>query len=424
MTEAPLGLFAGYGIEIEYMIVQSDSLDVAPICDRLLQRLAANAAIDVNPDAGSVNELTVGPLGFSNELALHVIEMKTAGPAATLHGLATDLADGIRALEDCLHTDGARLLPGGMHPWMDPDRETRLWPHEQGPIYQAYNRIFDCRGHGWSNLQSVHLNLPFASDAEFHRLHSAIRVLLPILPALAASSPLANGRDSGMADYRMVVYRGNAARIPAITGQLVPEVVRSRADYQDEILAPMYAAIAPLDPEGVLQDEWLNSRGAIARFDRNAVEIRVLDTQEHPTADLALLAWVIAQLQELASTEIRATERADALETARLSALFDAAVHAGDDWLIEDRHWLRALGLSQNRVWVRDLAGELLLRQQPRVSALGVDMDPFEHILASGNLASRLRRSCRNMGGIDDHRAQRATWEQLADCLRHGHLLP
>ena len=34
------------------------------------------------------------------------------------------------------------------------------------------------------------LNLPFSSDEEFGRLHAAIRLLLPLLPALAASSPL------------------------------------------------------------------------------------------------------------------------------------------------------------------------------------------------------------------------------------------
>ncbi|HAL85576.1 MAG TPA: hypothetical protein DCM31_01010, partial [Deferribacteraceae bacterium] len=37
----------------------------------------------------------------------------------------------------------------------------------------------------------------------------------------------------------------------------------------------MYRDIAPYDPECILQEEWLNSRGAIARFDRKAIEIRL-----------------------------------------------------------------------------------------------------------------------------------------------------
>ena len=52
----------------------------------------------------------------------------------------------------------------------------------------------------------------------------------------------------------------------------------------------MYDDIAPLDPDAVLQHEWLNARGAIARFDRNTIELRVLDVQECPRADLAICA--------------------------------------------------------------------------------------------------------------------------------------
>jgi len=35
-----LGLFEGYGIEIEYMIVDAASLDPAPVCDWLLTEAA------------------------------------------------------------------------------------------------------------------------------------------------------------------------------------------------------------------------------------------------------------------------------------------------------------------------------------------------------------------------------------------------
>ena len=83
----------------------------------------------------------------------------------------------------------AILLPTAMHPWMDPHTETLLWPHGNRDIYHTYNRIFNCQGHGWSNLQSVHVNLAFKGDEEFGRLHGAIRLLLPLLPALAITSP-------------------------------------------------------------------------------------------------------------------------------------------------------------------------------------------------------------------------------------------
>ena len=60
----------------------------------------------------------------------------------------------------------------------------------------------------------------------------------------------------------------------------------------------MFADIAPYDPAGVLQHEFLNSRGAIARFDRSAIEIRVLDVQECPQADTAIAALMAAVLEK------------------------------------------------------------------------------------------------------------------------------
>src|SRR3954462_5006799 len=98
---------------------------------------------------------------------------------------------------------------------MNPDVETRLWPHDNAEIYSAYDQIFGCRSHGWANLQSMHVNLPFANDTEFARLHAAVRLVLPLLPALGASSPFAEGRAPGPLDLRLQAYRANSPSIPS-----------------------------------------------------------------------------------------------------------------------------------------------------------------------------------------------------------------
>ena len=53
------------------------------------------------------------------------------------------------------------------------------------------------------------------------------------------------------------------------------------------------------DPDGVLRDEFLNSRGAIARFGRGSIEVRVIDVQECPRADLAVAVLVEGVLKLL-----------------------------------------------------------------------------------------------------------------------------
>lgn len=58
----PLHAFDGYGIELEYMIVDRDTLAVRPIADRLV---------------GEDGEVSRGHYAWSNEVVLHVIELKT-----------------------------------------------------------------------------------------------------------------------------------------------------------------------------------------------------------------------------------------------------------------------------------------------------------------------------------------------------------
>ena len=202
----PYGLFEALGVELEYMIVDSGSLDVAAVADELLRAVAGSY----------VGEIDMGAVSWSNELVAHVVELKTSQPAAALAGLADSFAEHVRRINGLLGPFGARLMPGGMHPWMDPEREMRLWPHDSSEIYRAFDRIFGCRGHGWANLQSMHLNLPFDGDEEFGRLHAAIRMVLPILPALAASSPVVEGRLTGLMDTRLEVYRTNSRRVPSV----------------------------------------------------------------------------------------------------------------------------------------------------------------------------------------------------------------
>jgi gamma-glutamyl:cysteine ligase YbdK (ATP-grasp superfamily) len=331
----PLRLFDGVGVELEYMIVDSATLDVRPVADELLRTF--HGTYDTEVERGAI--------GWSNELALHVIELKTAEPVPSLTGLARQFQAEVADALDRLAPMRARLLPTATHPWMDPHRELRLWPHGYDDVYQAFNRIFDCRGHGWANLQSVHVNLPFGDDEEFARLHAAIRMVLPIVPALAASSPMVDGRLTGLLDTRLDVYRHNADRVPSVAGQVIPEPATSRQDYEARILGPIYDDLAPLDPDGVLRHEWVNGRGCIARFDRMALEIRVIDAQECPIADVAVAVIVAGAVRALVEGRWTDPARLRDWSDAPLQAIFLDAIRDGDQAVVRDGAYLAALGL-------------------------------------------------------------------------------
>jgi len=372
----PLPAFAGYGIELEYMLVDRERLHVLPLADRLL----LNAA----PPGD-------GLLDWSNELVLHVIEIKNPRPVATLAMLPAAFQQQVRHLDSLLEPLGARLMPGAMHPWMDPKTETRLWPHDNDAIYRAYDRIFDSKSHGWANLQSMHINLPFADDAQFARLHAAIRLVLPILPALAASSPVADARATGCADYRMRVYCDNAQAVPSIAGMVIPETVSSRAGYEERILAPMYRDIAPHDPERVLRHEWLNSRGAIARFDRNAIEIRVIDTQECPQADLAVAAATCAAVRMLYDGITAPLAEQQEMTTAPLVQLLQDCIRDAEQAVVDNAAYLRLLGFPGRRATAGELWQHLVARMPPEREAFW--QAPLQTILRDGPLARRISRA-------------------------------
>lgn len=404
---AALHAFAGYGIELEYMIVDRQSLAVMPVADALLRAAAGSDAADVER----------GRFGWSNEIVLHLVELKNVRPDPALEPLAARLQAEIDAVNRLLEPMGARLMPAGMHPWMDPAAETRLWPHAQADIYQAYDRVFGCSQHGQANLQSMHLNLPFANDAEFARLHAAVRVLLPILPAIAASSPIADGAPSGYLDTRMAAYCTAVDRVPSVIGQVIPDTVGSRAEYEAQVLAPMYRDVAPLDPDGVLRHEWLNARGAIPRFARNALEVRVIDVQECPQADLAIAAAATAVVRALYDDKWSSLAMQQAIGSDRLASILAACIRDADEAVIDDAGYLRLLGLSDPRY----RAGELWLHL---VTRTGLNRSTFwfgtlHVMLEEGPLARRILRA---LG--DDHSAThlQQVYRELCDCLETGRL--
>lgn len=399
-----LRLFEAVGIELEYMIVDRETLRPRPIAERVL----------VDADGDVADDIQLGPIGASNELAAHVLELKTGRPVVDLARLEADFHEAIAEVNRRLRPHGAQLAPGGMHPFMDPATESAIWPHGNREIYETYDRIFNCRGHGWFNLQSCHLNLPFFGDAEFARLHYAIILLLPYLPALAASSPYIEGKRDGMLDARLRVYQTNQQRVPQIAGDIVPEALGSRADYEAQILEKTYAAIAPFDPQEILQEEWLNSRGAIARFDRNAIEIRILDTQECPAMDLAIVALVTATLKRLASCGLPALERlARAAPPAVRKAELMRVATLGPAATIELPQIAEALGLDAS---VRD-AGDLWTSMLDQLEASGeirYGADNLRWLLQRGPLASRLVERCGDAPTLPE---LAAALSELSACL-------
>jgi glutamate---cysteine ligase / carboxylate-amine ligase len=401
-------LFEAIGIELEYMIVDKDSLSVLPITDKIIHKIAQEY----------IGDLERGQMGWSNELALHVIELKTLDPVPSLYELPAKFHENIRDINNIAADFGGILMPTSMHPWMDPLKEMQLWPHDNSPIYEAYNRIFDCRGHGWSNLQSMHINLPFANDDEFGRLHAAIRMVLPIIPALAASSPIAERRVQKFLDYRLEVYRHNQSKIPGIAGKIIPEAIFTKDDYENDIFKPLYHDISKYDPEGILQEEWLNSRGAIPRWERYAIEIRLLDIQECPLADISIAALILETVKSLVNEEWCSYEEQKQFHEDDLSYILLNHIHHAENTLIDNPEFLNAFGLKKEKCTSQELWQHLFSRMAGNTEIKAWET-PLDHILTKGTLSTRILN---RLNGDTSDKSLKAVYKELCCCLQEDKL--
>lgn len=408
MTQPPrIHLFQGYGVELEYMLVDRDTLKIQPIADELLKHELGEYGSDFEN----------GMITWSNELVLHVVELKSTKPEKDFQVLNTKFTENIRTVNSILKKWNAMLMPTAAHPFMNPMTDTKIWPHENNEVYAVYNKIFDCRGHGWSNLQSTHLNLPFYDDEEFAKLHAAIRLVIPILPALCASSPILDGKLTGLLDTRLKFYKTNQAKIPSITGKVIPEAVFSKRNYLNTIYEKIKSDIAPYDPNEELNAIWVNSRGAIPRFDRGSIEIRVMDIQECPAADLAALTLVIETIKALTGNLFVSLDAQMKWRTEVLAQMLDQTIRSAQLAVLENAEYLALFDYPANKASASELWQHILQQLLKNGNtALEVCKKELNVIIKEGTLAFRIVTA---IGKDHSYENIAAVYRKLCDCLEH-----
>jgi glutamate---cysteine ligase / carboxylate-amine ligase len=247
------------GIEEEIMLVDPETLELAPVIDEVLAR--------VGPDARFTRELRKAQLEMVTRVCESVAE-------------ATDeLAASRRLLVERL--DGSvRLVSAGTHPF-----STNWGEITDG---ERYRQIAD--EYTWAARRSlacglhVHVAVPGADRAL--AVYNALRAYLPDLAALAANSPFFEGRDSGLCTIRPKL---NEAFPRAGT----PPAFRS----WDELIAFVdWGRAGGLFPDA--SHFWWDLR---PHLDYGTLELRVADSQtrlEHAGAVAAVFQALVVQLAE------------------------------------------------------------------------------------------------------------------------------
>lgn len=403
----PYHAFEVCGIELEYAIVDRD-LNAVSLVDPALRVFAGRPTSDV----------TLGVVGFSNEIVDHVLEIKTEVPLKSLVDTEEVLVEGIRRFSAVLAEKfDARLMPTGMHPWLDP-KKSQLWTRSNRRIYDTYARLFDVKTHGWANVQACHVNLPLGSDDEAVRMMNAAAMLVPYLPAIAASTPMHDGDLQPAVDNRLAWILQHQTRVPESCGQLVPEPITSLGQYKKDILGRMYEAVDKLPDAAVLRREFFNARGAVFKFSRKSMEVRVIDVQECIKMDMAIAAFTRCALRAMAE---RIEEgKLEVPEHAVLVEDFREVVWKGTNAHVRAPHLAKRRARDDGRIEVRYVLRELISWARRKARADEEEyLDLVERVVERGNLSECITRVLDPY--VDDEEAftdaARRVYIQLTECL-------
>jgi gamma-glutamyl:cysteine ligase YbdK (ATP-grasp superfamily) len=270
-------------------------LKALPIVDKVIRDFCGKV----------INFVELPQFTFGKELQLHVMEIKANAPFRSPELFEETMQDAVATLLDYLwKKHHAHLLGTGMHPLLRLE-ETSIWPHRHRKIYQEYGKIFNLKQHGWLNIQSFHLNLPYSKENQGVLLHNLLAGLCAYLPAISASSPIFEGTVGPNIDNRLYFYKMNQREIPSIAGDVIPDYVSSFNQYRREVIEGYSQDMAKAGAgKTILFKEWVNSRGVIFRFDRSALEVRVMDEQECVKSDVALSCFIRAALRGLIANQV------------------------------------------------------------------------------------------------------------------------
>jgi hypothetical protein len=287
------------------------------------------------------------------------VELYTVGTVRKPGALRRHVLARLAAADRALRARRMRLVPACAHPFAVP-------------------------GGGGTLRQQV----VFHGDDGFAKVHAAVRVLLPIIPAISAASPFMGGMATGMLDSVTHARASDRFTRPALAGPFIPEAVFAQEDYYREVFGPMAPVLAacaeaPFDP----QTE--NRRGAIALFDQGVIELRVVNMQECPMADLAVAGMILAVLKALVSGRWVSSYLQRAWSEQDLLPILDAVVRDGDRAVITDRDFLMMFGLmKQDELPVADLWKYLFVELYSELGA--TTRSGMAHIMEHGCLARRI----------------------------------
>ena len=389
------------GIEVEYMTADSKTLDVIPAADRLLEKASGRKCSIYYPYGKGKG------VSWSAASAGHAVKIKTENMKMTFREAESLVYKEIAKAGSILETFNAVLLPTAMHPWLKMDKDaSQLENRSIFKVQTCVSEISDRSECRMLNYHAMHLFLPFRNDREFFRLYTAVRLILPLIPALTSSSPIIGNTFSGKLDNRLDVYK-NICSCSA-ENSIIPESITNRP-----VLENNKSGVFSYNAESKSIRKDNNLCGISADFDSGIIDIGIFDIQESAHADISIARFITFVLEILVNCESGAEKQASA-DTQELSELFSRVLSRGMFTVVENREYLEMLGIkNQDKM---SLWGIWMLFAKRVKDYAGVKIPSIENILKTGSLSERILKSI-------EKKSMHETYNELADCLKENKMM-
>lgn len=341
------------GAEEEFLLVDEESLELAPAADRVMELLG--------PDPRFAREL--------RPCQLETVTRVSATPADACREMAAARRDLVAALQgDC------RLVASGTHPF------STAW----GQITTGGRHAQIADEYTWAAQRSLacglHVHVAVAGAERALAVFNALRSYLPELAALSANSPFFEGRDIGMASIRPRLN-------DAFPRSGIPPTFATWDDFARFHEWGRSGGLFP-DPTHF----WWELRPHPVF---GTLEVRVADTQTHVEDAAAVVGLIQATVAWLA-------DRFDAGEQLPVHETFWIAENAWSAHRRGVRGWLVDLDTGR-----REPTRERLARLMTQVEPYAEDFDAADELrrartLLAGNGADRQRyvRQHAGMAGL------------------------
>jgi carboxylate-amine ligase len=331
------------GLEEELMLLDPDTLDLAPRAGEALARLGGDPT-------------------FKLEMPASQLEIVTP-PRSTVGQAVSDLAAGRARLIDAV-ADLARPAAAGAHPFASPQGELNRG--------ERYARLLDEYGEVARRqlvcALQVHVALGDADQAL--AVYNALRGLLPEIAALAAAAPFHSGRDTGLASVRPTISR-------LLPRQGVPPPIASWEAFADDL---RWGAKARALPEP--RRWWWELRPNPAF---GTLEVRAPDAQA-TVADAAGVAAFVHSLVGWLAEGHGGGERLPVAEA----------------WRIEENSWSACRSGVEGTF--ADLASGRRVAARDHLNALLDELDPVAARLACARELHEARRLVEENGALAQRR--------------------